>query len=81
MKYNIDFLLQGFRLKGPRPALAWRDKTSDFAGLADLVEDRLAWAEREGIGVGIPVALIGDFSFLSVATLLALIALRQLSFH
>ena len=78
MKYNIDFLLRGFRLKGPRPALAWRDKTSDFAGLADLVEDRLAWAEREGIGVGTPVALIGDFTFLSVATHLALIARKAI---
>jgi long-chain acyl-CoA synthetase len=78
MSYNIDFLLDGFRAQESLPALAWRDETLDFNRLADLVEERIAWAEREGIGAGTPAALIGDFSFTSVATLLVLIACKAI---
>ena len=74
MTYNIDFLLDGFRAKGTAPALAWQGRTLTFEELGALTEQRIAWAEQEGIGPGTPVALIGDFSFASVALLLALIA-------
>ncbi len=78
MTYNIDPLLATFRANGPAPALAWRGATIDFSALAALVGERIAWVRGLGIGVGVPAALIGDFSFTSVATLLALIACKAI---
>ncbi|MDB5582199.1 MAG: AMP-dependent synthetase and ligase [Bradyrhizobium sp.] len=78
MTYNIDFFLDDFRTRGTLPALAWRDQTLDFATLTGMIESRIGWAENEGIGLGTPVVLVGDFSFDSVAILLALIARKAI---
>jgi acyl-coenzyme A synthetase/AMP-(fatty) acid ligase len=76
---DLDFLLDRFRAKGAAPALAWRGETLNYAGLADMVEERIRLLEGEGIGLGTPVILLGDFSFVSVALLLALIARRAIA--
>jgi long-chain acyl-CoA synthetase len=78
MAYAIDFLLDVFRAHGSERALAWRGTTLDFRGLAELVAERTVWAEQQSIGPGVPVILAGDFSFRSIATLLALIARRAI---
>lgn len=76
---DIDFLLEGFRAKQDAPAIAWRGKVLSFADLAILTEQHIEWLGRQGVGIGTPVILLGDFSFTSVALLLALTARRAIT--
>jgi len=76
---DIEFLLDRFRANGDAPALAVRGELMSFGTLAELIEERTAWVERQGIGLGTPVILLGDFSFTSIALLFALIARRAIT--
>jgi len=76
---DIDFLLDRFRANGEAPALAWRGEVLSYTTLASRVAERIRWLEQEGVGLGTPVILLGDFSFTSVAVLLALIACRAIA--
>lgn len=76
---DIDFLLEGFRAKKDAPAIAWRSNVLSFSNLATLTEQRIEWLEHQGVGIGTPVILLGDFSFTSVALLLALAARRAIT--
>ncbi|MBI3759518.1 MAG: AMP-binding protein [Deltaproteobacteria bacterium] len=76
---DLTFLIERFRAKGEAPALAARGKVLSYSGLADAVDERIAWLERHGIGLGKPTILLGDFSFHSVSLMLALIARRAIA--
>jgi len=74
----IEEMLEAFRRRGDALALAWREDALSFEGLARSVEERIEWAKERGIAQGDPVALLGDFSFDAIATLLALVALKTI---
>ena len=76
---DISFFLERFHAKKDAPALAWRGQIMTFAELARSAEERISWLERQNVGVGASVILLGDFSFTSVALLLALAARRAIT--
>jgi long-chain acyl-CoA synthetase len=73
------FFLTRFRELGASSALASRGKILSYAELLELVEAKILHFEKKEIGLGSPTILLGDFSFESVASLLALIARRAIA--
>src|SRR5580700_5259681 len=75
---DIDFLLDVFGDEARAPALTWRGDVLSFTDLGALVEQYVAHLARDGVGLGTPVILLGEFSFRSIALLCALIARRAI---
>lgn len=72
---DVEFLVARFHEASDAPALAWRGTTVSYAELAAQIDRDVDWLTAQGgIGPGVPVALVGDYSFRSISLLLALMA-------
>jgi long-chain acyl-CoA synthetase len=75
----VDFLLERFAVDRSAPALAWRGRSVTFGELLDGIERADASLRDADVGPGTRVALVGDYSPTSIATLLALFELRAVA--
>ncbi len=72
---TIGFLVDKFTETPDIPALAWRDEIFTCGWLNDAIEQQKRELSERGIGPGDPVVLRADFHPVTVAVLLALMAL------
>jgi long-chain acyl-CoA synthetase len=68
----IEFLLEGFKRFGEKPAVVWSAQTFSYNHLLECYRRAQRSLEENAIKPGAVVALQGDFSPQSMATLLAL---------
>lgn len=78
MMGEISFLMDRFTANQEAPAIAWRDRTYDYGWLGEVVAGRVDELERDGIGLGMPVMLRGDYSPVTIPLLFAFIARKAI---
>ena len=70
---QIKFLLDKFSSKPEATAVVFRGESMSYGQLAAAVRQQIEWLEFQGVQLGTPVILRGDYSPLAVSMLLALI--------
>ena len=70
---HVAVILEGFAESKNSPAIAWRGDLYDYGALLDTLEEQSAWLDKQAVGAGHVCILLGDFSPVCVALLLALI--------
>jgi acyl-CoA synthetase (AMP-forming)/AMP-acid ligase II len=68
--------LERFAGHAKSPAVVWRERTNTYADLLDLYEAALSRLDLEGVTPGSCVAVVGDYSPMTISCLLALAARR-----